>query len=59
MLRKEGTCVSGASSHVAVFNWLEEQKTTSAIEEVTITLETADVVRVSVLMFAGKRLTIV
>ena len=26
--------VTGAASHVAVFNWLEEQKTTSAIEEV-------------------------
>ena len=26
--------VAGAASHVAVFNWLEEQKTTSAIEEV-------------------------
>ena len=31
---------SGASSHVAVFNWLEEQKTTSAIEEVTFRMLT-------------------
>ena len=56
---EEGTSVLGASSHVAVFNWLEEQKTTSAIEEVTTGLEsveTANVVRVSLLMFSDKRL---
>ena len=55
----ERTSVLGASSHVAVFNWLEEQKTTSAIEEVANILEsveTVNVFRVLLLMFSDKGL---